>query len=110
MANAQWPDYVDSGILAPKRHTDEGSGATHRYTRPILSRTYRDNGRPPPLLGLAGTRFAGRVEKKGCEDVASSPKALLPTQAVLKSNTQRYQYLNDTPRVRQCILGEQGGT
>ena len=65
---------------------------------------------PTAAIGQAGTRFGGPVEKKGCEDVASSPKALLPTQAVLKSSILRYQFLNDTPRVRACTLGEQGGT
>lgn len=49
-------------------------------------------------------------QKEGCEDIDSSPGALLPTQAVLKSNILRYQLLNDTPRVRESTLGEQGGT
>src|SRR5688572_33125862 len=110
MANGLWPEYVNLRHPAPKRLADERSSATHRYTSPILSCTYRENGSPPPLFGQAGTRFGGRFEKKGCEDVASLPKALLPTQAVLKSNTLRYQFLNDTPRVRECTLGEQGGT
>jgi hypothetical protein len=49
------------------------------------------------------------VKRRG-EGIDSLPEALLPTQAVLKSNTRRYQLLNDTPRARECTLGEQGGT
>jgi hypothetical protein len=62
------------------------------------------------LFGLAGTSFGGHFKKKGCEGIDSLPEALLPTQAVLKSNRRRYQLLNDTPRARECTLGEQGGT
>ena len=61
------------------------------------------------LFGLAGTRLEAVSKKEGCEGIDSSPEALLPTQAVLKSNTLRYQCC-DTPRVRECTLGEQGGT
>jgi hypothetical protein len=61
------------------------------------------------LFGLAGTRLEAIVKRRG-EGIDSLPEALLPTQAVLKSNTRRYQLLNDTPRARECTLGEQGGT
>src|SRR5688572_5537498 len=93
MANGQWPDYVNLRHPAPKRHTDERSGATHRYTRPILSCTYRQNGSPLPTAPIraGGYSFGGRFKKEGCEGIDSSPEALLPTQAVLKSNTLRYQ-------------------
>jgi len=56
MANGQWPDYVNLRHPAPKRHTDEGGGATHRYTRPILSRAYRQNGSPLPHRPYSGWR------------------------------------------------------
>ena len=47
------------------------------------------DGSPRPTAPrLAGTR--GRFKKEGCEGIDSSPEALLPTQAVLKSNTLRY--------------------
>lgn len=46
--------------------------------------------RPTTPIRAGGYSFGARFKKEGCEGIDSSPEALLPTQAVLKSNTLRY--------------------